>query len=438
MTIRDLYRKPEKAYIPFTESEIQILHNTPASGGESVTPTREEIAQAQLKAAKDLYPHNPQLAEFIRTANLDFGKQFTDDGDDSAVITEVIESIENALGLWYETSSPGSAGTIHTTITKEETEASLIKYRNMLHNLQIMYNNLSDVDDSFIQDKIKIIKTAIDDLTADLKNYQSDNFVPRGSLHGGYVDKAIYLGHALKGRYLEVAATEWFGQRIPDNVKVVDTGRVYGVTYDIFGNVKSSGKQLKSDIMAFDMNLADAVQITYMIGNEKKGPVSLSTFLADVEAKSGSETISIDNDNYQALTEALVFGAQAKSGRNQTIFNKASTAVSLNDVVSLNATEKFGKALQLIIRAASIDKSNIIKKQPMYDAMFNFLLAKHLSYIIGKENNLIVTRSGIWTVYDYMKHQWDTAKRIVQAYQRVDVSNATKKTPLEYKGFKGN
>lgn len=437
MMLRDLYavKIPEnKRIIPFDKSQLKQLESVNA-GLDPVTPSREAIAAEQLEMIKSLYPRNAQLEEFIRNANLDMGKQFgADEVDDSVVISEVIESIERSLGMWYEGGTEGSAGITHTTITKEETESSLIKYRMMLDNLQDLYNKLGNSTDSFIQEKMQIIEQGITDLTFDLANYQSEDFTPRGSLHGGYIDKAIWLGHALKGRYLEVAATQWMGERVPENIKVVDTGRVYGVTYDILGGVKSAGKQLKSDILAFDMT--KNVEVSYKIDGKIVGPVSLEKFLSDIESKSGSHSISIDNDNYQELSQAIVFGAQAKAGRGQSILNKNTVVTNLNEVMSVKVANDFSKALQLLVQAATTKTNNMLKRSDMYDAMFNMLLAKHLRYIIGKENNLIVTREGIYTLYDYMQKQWQTAKRIVKASLRVDISNPTKKIPLEYTGMR--
>jgi hypothetical protein len=85
---------------------------------------------------------------------------------------------------------------------------------------------------------------------------------------------------------------------------------------------------------------------------------------------------------------------------------------------------------------AATRPNNMMKTSDMYDAMFNMLLAKHLRYIIGRENYLIVTREGIYTIYDYMQKQWNTAKRIVKATLRVDISKPDKKIPLEYTGLR--
>jgi hypothetical protein len=64
------------------------------------------------------------------------------------MITEVIESIEDALGVWSPTGPlTGSAGIIRTTMSDEyspETmQVDLAKYDNLYNNLLIMYNNLS-------------------------------------------------------------------------------------------------------------------------------------------------------------------------------------------------------------------------------------------------------------------------------------------------------
>ena len=436
MMIRDLYRSEAKAIKTFGKNNWRFLEaTTEASRLPSVTPTRETIYNEQLRQVKNLYPSNTQLSEFINAVNIDQNKIFTYEANDNYMFEKTIEIIEEALGMWGAGGSKGSAGIIKTKISKEDTAASLQKYQLMLQNLQNLYNTLSTSTDSYILSNLKSVKAAIAELESDIRSHGQGTLSRTLSEanSGGYVDKAIWLGWALKGRYLETAATEWFAERIPENIEVVDTGKVYGMSYDIFGAAKSAGKQLKSDILAFDMT--KNIQVTYKIDDKLIGPVPLEKFLKDVKSKSGTHTISIDNNNYNELQKAIVFGAQAKSGRNQAMFNKASTQTTLQDIVNNSyAIHRFGRALQILIRAAtdSKHKTNLIVQQPMYNAMFNYLLAYHLRYIIGAENSLIVTRDGIYTVYEYMRHQWETARRIVQAAVSVNLSQPGKIIPIEY------
>lgn len=422
-----------KTYNPFSEEQTVFLNSV-------TVPDNATIAMAQIQAANDLYPSSPELERFVENANIDLHTVFETTMSDSAAVNEVIESIETALGVWSPTGPlTGSAGILRTTISDEydetgELQLDLVKYENLYNNLLTMYQNLSSISDSFIKEKLAIVEAGMLELEHDIANYKNGTFIPKAHSKGGYINKAIGLGYALKGRYLEVAATTWLAEHIPENIKIVDTGRVYGVTFDLFGQKKSSGKQLKSDILAFDTALTDGITIEYSLNGKKQPSVTLSKFLEIIESNSGTETISLDEHNYNELSKAVVFGAQAKSGYNQAIFNKGTATTTVNDIVSKNLAEEFGKALHLIIQAAADDKDNIYNKQPMYNAMFNFLLSKHLNYIIGRENNLIVTRSGIWTLADYMDHQWRTAQRLIQAYALVGVhsKDADKKVILEY------
>lgn len=427
MTIGDLCILNNK---PFTEEEIDFLH--------SITPPdNKTIAMEQIRMVDELYPTSPELERFVKNANIDLNQAFTFIPSDEVAVSEVIESIENALGVWSPTGPlTGSAGIIRTTMSDDEKNKvaiDLAKYERLYDNLYTMYTNLSNTSDSFIREKLVAIEQGLAELERDISNFKNGTFVASAHSKGGYVQKAIGLGYALKGRYLEVAATKWMSEHIPENIKIVNTGRVYGVTFDIFGQKKSSGKQLKSDILAFDSALADGIQIEYKL-NGKKNTTSLSKFLEIIENNSGTETISIDEHNYNELTKAVVFGAQAKSGYNQAIFNKGTAAASVNDIADRNIAEDFGRALHLIVQAAS-DKSNrdsVLNKHPAYNAMFNFLLSRYLNYIIGRENNLIVTREGIWTLAKYMEHQWYTAHRFIQAYMLINMSAGDRKVALEY------
>ena len=427
MTLGDYYKK----YMPFSEDDARFLRTV-------VPPSNEAIKDAQVRAAQDLYPVSEELKRFVENANADLHYDFSKVPSDQAMITEVVESIEDALGVWSPTGPlTGSAGIVRTTMSDEyspETmQVDLAKYDNLYNNLLIMYNNLSQVSDSFISEKLKIIEQGMAELQRDISNYKQGTFEPGAKSTGGYIPKAIGLGYALKGRYLEVAATKWLTEKVPENIRVVDTGRVYGVTFDLFGQKKSSGKQLKSDILAFDKTLTDGILIEYSLNGKKQPAISLSKFLDLIESSSGTETISIDEHNYNELSQAVAFGAQAKSGYNQAIFNKGAVSTTVIDVVDRQIAEEFGRALHVIIQAALDDKTNIVRKHITYNAMFNFLLSKYLNYIIGRENHLIVTRSGVWTLADYLEEQWKIGRKIIQAHALVDLGDGAKnKVSIEY------
>ena len=386
-------------------------------------PTNEEIAAYQLDWVKRYYPQNDaKMKEIVEKLNLDQQQPIVD--NDQQVVNEVVQNIEDSLGQWYQTKNRYSAAKIQSTISSDVLKGlnvDLVKYEKMLEALESVYKKLiqphySNSND--IKKQLIKIEQAIQQLTSDITSYKAGTFIPNVKEgEGGYLAWAAYIGHALKGQYLEMAATDWLNSKLPKDIKVVTTGNVLGWSFDVFGQKAHKSKKIRTDIMGFDMNLAKELQIEYTL-NGKVIKSSIEEMLEQMEKNSGNDTINISNTDYSQIQRVLVFGAQAKSGKGQAIFNQVK--IPLNKLVEENALHgnMYALAFRSLMEIASNKDSKILTKSKDYDAMFNFMLGRQLNNIIGRENNLVVTRDGIQTIYDYMVEQWKVNKRIARAVER--------------------
>lgn len=419
MKLSDLYHKKYLSDNAKFYDKYKILENTNF-------PSAQKIANFQLKQIKEQFPIDNKMQSIIKSLNLDIITPIVD--TDNMAVNEAIQSVENALGLWYQSLDPNSAAKIKTTISSDVLQGikvDLDKYEKMLQNLQIVYNKLGSSEyssNNFIKTRLDQIDMAMKQIALDIKQYREGVFIPKISVeeNKGYLENAINLGYGLKGKYLEIAATNWFSKKLPHSIKVVNVGNITGYSLDIFGQKKSKGKELRTDIMGFDKAIAATIQITYTINGQEKTS-SLLDLINQIEKNNGNDIISLNNTDYSQIKKALVFGAQAKSGINQSIFNK--TSANIQSIVNANAQMQYAKALRALTQIASNSNSKIIKKSINYDAMFNYLLGKQIGFIIGKENNLVVTRNGVQTIYNYMKDQWNQSKKIVRAInKRIDIA----------------
>lgn len=428
MTLNDIYRKK----IP----EGKDWFDKYAFMKNIMPPNSEEIAQYQIKQARKIFAPNPQLKEMIKKINLDMMQEIVD--RDGEAVEKAIQCVENALGSW-QTFNPYSASKIRTTISSDVLqglEVDLNKYEKLLQNLQAVYSKMSTYkSNADIESRLVEIESAMNQIAADINNFKAGTFTPLGDLESnsrGYLAKAANIGHSLKGKYLELAATEWFANKIPSNIQVVNVGSVTGWSLDIFGGQKSKGKQLRTDVMGFDTDIAQQINVSYEIGGQRKTS-TLKDLIDLMQTSNDRVSISLNNTNYDDIRKALVFGAQAKSGQGQSIFNKTTT--TLAEVITHGDVRHYAKALQILIDIAANSKmgSSLITKSKEYDAMFNYLLGKHLANIIGRENYLVITRNGVQTVYEYMLDQWNKTKRMVQAIERrVDIEHPGKITKIGY------
>ena len=262
MQLSDLYHKKDLHKNAVFWDKYKFLSNVNF-------PTNDQIANFQLSQIKSQFPVDGKLQKIIQKMNLDMMTQIID--KDNEAVDKVIQSVENAFGLWYQSDDPYSAAKIRSTISSDVLqglEVDLNKYEMLLQNLSMVYEKLFQYNNNdFVRSRLEQIEIAMNQIQMDINNFKAGTFQPIGTLEDnqqGYIAKAVNIGHDLKGKYLEIAATKWFAERLPSSIKVVDVGNILGTSYDIFGGVSSTGKQLRTDIMAFDKNLAQQILIEYV------------------------------------------------------------------------------------------------------------------------------------------------------------------------------
>ena len=443
MTLNDIYDRryllakygnPDQGFFVSEKTKIDYTYLD-----DITSPTLNEIYIFQLNNIRNLYPQKASLQELVKKLNLDRNVVITD--KDEEAVEKGLSIIENALGLWHETSNLTSLGKTKKTISKDVAnglEVNLSYYEKMLIDLYKVYQLFSSSefqDSDFINKRLEKIQQAMYAIAQDLKNYKEGTFVVHDiDENKGYLENAVNLGHDLKGRYLEIVGTNWFQEKMPSNIEVVNVGNVLGFTVDLFGDIKSSGKQLRTDIYAFDKNIAKTKIIKYSL-NGKQKTTTVSEFIDDIKKGTDKNTITIpsDTENFKAIKESLVFGVQAKAGKGQAIFNKMKNAVTLNDVINKNLAGQYEKALNLLVSLITNEHAHIRQTNEHYQMMFNYILGRYLNNIIGQENDLVITRHGAQTLYNYFREEFFRSSRLVAGLDRINISMAnTKRIDIGY------
>ena len=401
------------------------FYNSPVTGVSysqlnqgSWPPSVNEIGNYQIQQIKQNMPIDPQLQKIANNLTKDIVIPFV---EENVPIEEALQKIEQALQYQEE----GSAARLSQTIDKETITNLMIKYENLKIKLSQVYSLISSASNQIsghiLKNNLNRIQEMIQQLEAELNaiSTSGNNYSPSIEMVG-YLKKADWLGRRLKGQYLEVVGTNWVSQHIPNNIKVVNVGRITGPTIDILGGVSGYGKQLRTDIIGFD--ITKNVQISFKLNSQDK-TLSLIDFLDLVEKADNNTQINLGDDGYAQLREALVIGIQAKAGKNQAIFNPK--PVSLEQAIQTEgAGSQYANNLILLNKLVTLDNVKwIAKTHKYYDAMFNYCLAKGLTNIIGRENNLVLTRNGIQLMRDYLIEQWEKGQKYVQARTRVHIDD---------------
>ena len=433
MTLSDIYphASPDKDFF----EEYQYLKNVNP-------PTIEEIGAYQVTKIQKNLSIDPKTLEMIEKINAD-GKMMTI-GDDSNGITQAIANIEKTFGHWSLTDNNNSAQAIQSTISSDvlaNIKVDLQKYETLLNNLKSVYQDVSKYSsDMELKNQLLRIEKVIQQLEHDISAYKLGTFEadPNAQQGQGYLQHAQMIGSRLKGAYLEAAGTAFFNSVVPKNIEVATTGKVLGWSYDVLGNKKTASKMLRTDIMAFD--LSEDIKIKYEVGTGKDKKVVEGTIKEMLDTlKTKNTTIDLSITDYSDIQKALVFGAQAKAGKGQAIFNPVKLSL---DQLNLQTTlgddgDQYAKALISffdMLGDKSQEKTTMRTKWIGYDAMFNFLLGRHAANIIGQENHFVVTRDGVQRVDQYMENQYKEHQKIIRMVgNRLDITSDARGIPRDIK-----
>ncbi len=239
---------------------------------------------------------------------------------------------------------------------------------------------------------------------------QLDNII--ASLPNGDIDAVLRTLFHLKGDILEEIGTEWFNQRIPQdlNVKAFSTGSVRG----------KKGQQLIQDLIVVDMDNTDLLNtlISFKLGNSNY-QLPLKDFFKKMEQNKGQETISIDSDGEELLQSISLLGIQAKSGLNQLPWNMGSknTWASIQgDNNELGKYLDFLEHMNKLKRTWDNDNKNMKKESGVYRAMADYELARSISKVLHLSqtaNQYVLTPNGFMPF----------VSRIIELYEKNSSSN---------------
>ena len=219
---------------------------------------------------------------------------------------------------------------------------------------------------------------------------QLDNIIT--SLPNGNVDVVLRTLFHLKGDILEEVGTEWFNQKIPQdlNVKAFSTGMIRG-----------KRGQLIQDLLIVDMDNIDLLNtiISFKVGDNNQS-LPLKEFLNWIEKNKDVKSISIELEGEELLQQISLLGIQAKSGINQLPWNTASknTWVSIQgDDKELDIYLKFLNHINNLKQTWDINNKNIKKESQAYRAIADYELSKSLSKVLHLSkmaNQYVLTPKG--------------------------------------------
>ena len=183
-------------------------------------------------------------------------------------------------------------------------------------------------------------------------------------------------------------------------------------------------KLLKAVSPKFNNSLAKNITITYQIAkvgdSKNKTPITttLDKFLEAMET-AGEKNLSIylyGEENINKMRQALVRGVQAKSGANQAIFNDA--PVSINQAIQVESS-LYSRWLSLLTQL--VHNNDTDGDMNYYNSLFNYCLAKLQTTLIGRDNNIILTRFGFSTVKNYMQHLIQEQHIYIHAKNKINI-----------------
>ena len=353
-------------------------------------PNEQEIRMQQLKYARamvDLQHWNKYSQKLTQDLyNVINNNIFS--------IQNQIQQIENAFdfnsGLGTLNISKNKRNNINQTFLIN----ALNRHNNLILNLKLVYSMFQrNTNPKTIETTLNRLETIIMELENDLIAINQGQIIPDFSTRG-YLSYTKWIGDQLKGYLLEVQGTEWFKKRVPTNIEVVNTG-----SWII------DGKMPKMDIAFFESGLAKKVFIKCKYGEQQINNISLYDLLKKVNADTGSTTISISQEDYISMRQALITGVQAKSGKGAIRF----ASIPPSTIFSYSGPGRALKHLSYLLNSPYNSK-RLRATHENYNALFNYELAKHLNRIVGYENSIMLTRNGLQTTQQFLIDEFTNGK----------------------------
>lgn len=330
----------------------------------------------------------------ISELNNDLIHLYNDSGFNK-IVERNISEIEAYIQALNSKTAEKNISNLNEIRGKEQDLNFLILKTKQFFNIVATYENMQQVSFAFgpIYEKLNA-----------LQNYVCAQLGPEISppSEKSFLKRLIWTEYIIKGEYLEQAGKQFFREYLPRDYRIIQTGRIGG-QIDIFGNFQSS-RSMKEDIMILDNQ---NFQIEFTIDDKKK-QMRIDEFIQYVESYKGSKKIQLTIEGYQTLQQHLISGVQAKATKTnhikfgninlKDVYNNSIQGVSLWHLKQIYAKENHKGGLPL--RVTHLD----------YNLLFNYNLAKNLNYIIGKNNNLLLTRKGLQDMNTFIMEQFNKGR----------------------------
>lgn len=403
-------------------------------------PSKEDIKEVHLAVIRihqmNYLKTGNILNKVVANVNADFYNPLAQFHDD---IELGINLIDDALNR-HLTNQDFQENPINVKALLEEEKKDCIKdinkYKKVVSKLKDLYHYLSTsnlINDEKIKKYVTIIDTGISELKSSIASYSGTGSVLPASaiISGGYLYDLAWLRYRLQGRYYEVMGINYFGEKLIKTTRkyrIVDTANASDFHFDIFGNNKG-----------LHFSQSDALILDAAVKIEVNGKImTIGQYLDQIQLESGQKTIApvLSTEQLAIIKKGLVAGMQIKSGKNQSVFNQKK--ITLNDIITANVVgNKYARALQLLSNLVTTSEHSHPHFYPThehYDALFNYCLAKHLNWVIGKENVIVFTRNGCQTIYDYMLDQYAN-NRFIRVINSVNIQHPNKELVIDQKKY---
>lgn len=376
-------------------------------------PSAELIRQHQAAQIKLMgQKNNAKLKEYVDKINLDFrGLVIGDYESLSDIDMSNFINMEQVFGTWLtdiDLKENNKNGVIKESLTNAQEELQTNQFT--LSNYQVLKSSMLKLFADLKEDKIvdsNILKdiTAMEQIIASIDNaLQSEvgnannQFINSSVLETAtktgkttsYLKQLIGFSYRVKGRYLELKAMEFLFTKLSQvsDLLIIDTANNLEIHADILGNPTGNiAKTAKTDAL-----------------------VVLAQNLEKIGKLKGSQVYSVDDDTYETLKQEAIGGVQVKSGINQSPFNVFNT--TWRQLYSLNGGDGYARYSMMLNSLMQEPRAKYYMYQkdermsePLYNPIFNYLLAKGVSRIVGEQNNLFATRDGIYFMDEYLEQK---------------------------------
>ena len=369
-----------------------------------------DIALAQWRATHDFLKTNIHQ-DIVRRLNADlelqgFVQQYNDEDN---IVNRVWEKIES----FYQTGA----------IIQKATEISptaLAALSGISSYLIQEYQAILNLINSSAQDNNNIIKSQI--LSTRLKNF--DNEFKKFEIYmenisssnvqlvgkNGYLNQLYVYDRMIKGYLLEEDIVKKALEYIPSQLKVEDQPFIAAGT----GTLYVGGVQSGTDVLVFkkgDLSLNN-LKVSYNVApigdpnNKTPKEAGLIDFLEEMESERGTYNFYIEKETFVDICKKAIMAIQAKASR-PTADVKFKRNISWATIYNKFYCQEVRALLwmnYLYTASSALNKKSWYKQQTeQYNIFVNMALSKNFSFILGEENNFILTNDGgLETVGDFL------------------------------------